>query len=199
VTSAPLTRDRVVDEALAIADTDGFEALSLRAVARRLGVTPMALYRYVESSNELADLVVSRVVEEHVSAVAWPDDPREALRRLATSVARLIREHPTMLERYEQGGVFTEPAKRVVDRVLAVLCAAGLTGPEAVRAYVTVHYYALGFAALSGKGTVRQSSPPDPEELPVLAEHFEAWTDARDETELSAGLELVIDAVLGTR
>ena len=70
VTSAPLTRDRVVDEALAIADADGFEALSLRAVARRLGVTPMALYRYVESSSELADLVVSRVVEEHVSAVA---------------------------------------------------------------------------------------------------------------------------------
>ena len=52
-----LTRERVVAEALAVISTDGAEALSMRALARRLGVVPGALYRHVRSKEQLYDLV----------------------------------------------------------------------------------------------------------------------------------------------
>jgi AcrR family transcriptional regulator len=147
--AVPLSRDRLVDEALAIVDAEGFSGLSLRAVARRLAVTPMALYRYVESSNELADLVVSRIVSERTAETRWPRTPRGALRTLATTVVDLIREHPVLFEAYQRGGVMTPPAMRAVDEVLAALHAGGLSPDEAMDAYLAVHAYALGFAALA--------------------------------------------------
>src|SRR5258708_20692585 len=109
-----LSRERVVDEALQIVDAEGFAALSLRAVARRLAVTPMALYRYVGSSAELADLVVSRIVSDRTEATKWPDDPEEALRTLATTIVALIRTHPVLFEAYQHAGVFTPPPIRAV-------------------------------------------------------------------------------------
>jgi AcrR family transcriptional regulator len=66
VTTAPRRRgpaprysqEQLVDAALAVVETQGFAALSLRSVARHLGVGPMTLYTYVDSSDELAALVV---------------------------------------------------------------------------------------------------------------------------------------------
>ena len=56
------TQDELVDVALAIVDAEGFHALSLRAVARELGVTSMAIYTYVESRDELYGLVLDRLI-----------------------------------------------------------------------------------------------------------------------------------------
>ena len=59
-----LTRERVVAEALAVISTDGAEALSMRALARRLGVVPGALYRHVRSKEQLYDLILDAVLAE---------------------------------------------------------------------------------------------------------------------------------------
>jgi len=59
-----LTRDRVVAEALAIISAGGAAALSMRALATRLGVVPAALYRHVGSKEQLYDLVLDRVLAE---------------------------------------------------------------------------------------------------------------------------------------
>src|SRR6266700_703179 len=59
-----LTRDRVVAEALAIISADGAQALSMRAIAARLGVVPGALYRYVRGKEQLHDLVLDAVLGE---------------------------------------------------------------------------------------------------------------------------------------
>jgi AcrR family transcriptional regulator len=196
--SVPLNRDRLVDEALAIVDTEGFAGLSLRAVARRLAVTPMALYRYVESSTELADLVVSRIVSERTAQTEWPRGARDALRTLATTVVALIREHPVLLEAYQRGGVMTPPAMRAVDEVLAALHAHGLSPDEAMNAYVAVHGYALGFATLAFEaGEQPERDAPDANEYPALAEHYDAWRTMRSEARFLAGLELVLDGAIG--
>src|ERR1022692_3921616 len=59
-----LTRERVVAEALAVISADGVDALSMRALAARLGVVPGALYRHVRSKEQLCDLVVDGVLAE---------------------------------------------------------------------------------------------------------------------------------------
>src|SRR6266545_4904528 len=53
-----LTREHVVTEALTVISTDGVEALSMRALATRLGVVPGALYRHVRNKEQLHDLVL---------------------------------------------------------------------------------------------------------------------------------------------
>jgi len=67
-----LTRERVVAEALAVISTDGAQALSMRAIAARLGVVPGALYRHVRSKEQLYDLALDAVLAE-VDRQADPD------------------------------------------------------------------------------------------------------------------------------
>jgi AcrR family transcriptional regulator len=196
--ATPLSRDRLVDEALEIVDAEGFAGLSLRAVARRLAVTPMALYRYVESSTELAELVVSRIVVERTAETQWPRSPRDALRTLATTVVDLVRKHPVIFEAYQRGGVMTPPAMRAVDEILAALHNGGLSPDEAMSAYVAVHCYALGFAALAMDTSDKtEREAPDAEEYPALAQHYDAWLTMRTDERFLAGLELVLDGALG--
>src|SRR5579859_3573435 len=89
-----LTRERVVAEALAVISADGAQALSMRAIAARLGVVPGALYRHVRSKEQLYDLVLDAVLAE----VDCQEDPRAPWSgRVATLAHRLrtiLEDHP---------------------------------------------------------------------------------------------------------
>ena len=89
-----LTRDRVVAEALAIISAGGAAALSMRALATRLGVVPAALYRHVGSKEQLYDLVLDRVLAE----VDCQADPALPWTGQVTALARRLRavleDHP---------------------------------------------------------------------------------------------------------
>lgn len=80
---AALTRDRIVRTAIAIADKDGLEAVSLRNVGSALGAGPMRLYGYLSSKTELLELMVDALYEEMMSAGPFPTGWREALRTIA--------------------------------------------------------------------------------------------------------------------
>ena len=90
---ASLDLEAVVDAAVSIADDSGLEAVSLRRVAARLGVTPMALYRYVESKEALLDAMADRLYEE----LTLPDADAEwwhGLAELARSTRRVLLARP---------------------------------------------------------------------------------------------------------
>jgi AcrR family transcriptional regulator len=82
-----LTRDRVIAEALAIISADGAAALSMRALAARLGVVPAALYRHVTSKDQLYDLVLDGVLAE----VDCQADPALPWTRQVSALARRLR------------------------------------------------------------------------------------------------------------
>ncbi|WP_232661937.1 TetR/AcrR family transcriptional regulator C-terminal domain-containing protein [Pseudonocardia sp. TRM90224] len=88
----PLSRERVVAAAIALADADARGEITMRAVAARLGSsTPMSLYRYVGSKDGLADLMVDEVYGEiAVPPGAW----RDALRGLGLSAWEAVQRHP---------------------------------------------------------------------------------------------------------
>jgi len=65
-------RRQILDAALAIADEEGLEAVSMRAVAARVGVSPMALYPHVGSKEALLDGMVGRLLGE-LPAPTGPD------------------------------------------------------------------------------------------------------------------------------
>jgi AcrR family transcriptional regulator len=88
--------DAVVDAAIAIADDEGIEVLSMRRVAERLGLKPMSVYTYVPGRAELIDLMVDRVAGEQPLP-----EPGGSLRTRLEQVARLtwneFLRHPWLL------------------------------------------------------------------------------------------------------
>ncbi|QWF84719.1 TetR/AcrR family transcriptional regulator [Amycolatopsis sp. CA-230715] len=87
---APLSRERIVRAAIELADADGMEAVSLRKVAAALEVGPMRLYGYIETKEELLDLMVDAV---HGEIRPGGDGWREALRSLAETTRKAVHRH----------------------------------------------------------------------------------------------------------
>lgn len=153
------SREQLVDAALTVVEGSGFGALSLRSVARELGVGPMTLYTYVEGVEDLVALVVDRLVDDAVRDVRWPRGWRQVLRVFARRLDALLEAHPSMVEAYAQGLVRSGRAEEVATTVLERLVADGL-GPEQARdAYVTVHAVVLGLAVTRAG---RAAAPPLP-------------------------------------
>jgi AcrR family transcriptional regulator len=156
VTTAPrrrgpaprFSREQLVDAAVAVVEADGFSALSLRSVARRLEVGPMTLYTYVDSSEELAALVVDRLVGEVVEGLRLPRTWRAVLRLLAKKLDALVTEHPAMVEAFGRGMVGGRSSNNVGHQVVERLVADGLTTRQAAEAYLGVHALVLGCAVL---------------------------------------------------
>jgi AcrR family transcriptional regulator len=90
---APLSRDRVLRAAVALADGVGIDSVSMRKLAQELGVVPMALYKHVANKDELLDGMVDVIVGEIDPAVPSADW-RVAVRQRILSARRALRRHP---------------------------------------------------------------------------------------------------------
>lgn len=93
-----LTVDGIVAAAIAIADAEGLDRLSMRRIAARLGVGTMSLYRYVPGKAELLDLMVDRVNAETERPDNVPGGWRARLERIARENFRLHERHPWLLQ-----------------------------------------------------------------------------------------------------
>lgn len=87
---APLSRERIVRAAIALADADGLDAVSLRKIATALDVGPMRLYGYIASKEELLDLMVDAA---HAGIRPTGTGWREALRSFAEAMRHTVHEH----------------------------------------------------------------------------------------------------------
>ena len=90
---SPLTRERVLSTAVALADQGGIESLSMRKLAQALDVVPMALYRHVANKDELLDALVDVVIEE-IDPPLEGADWKTALRARILSARRALLRHP---------------------------------------------------------------------------------------------------------
>ena len=87
-------RRLILDQALALVDEQGLAAMSMRAVAQRIGLTSMALYPYVGGKDALLDGLVELLQAEFERSTAEPGDWRHRLRSLARAARALARAHP---------------------------------------------------------------------------------------------------------
>lgn len=148
------THGDLVDAALAVIDAEGFTALSLRAVARELGVTSMAIYTYVTSRQELYRLVVDRLISTELDGFDWPDRWPDAMRAFAASLSDLIEHHPAIIDAFAAGQMSTEIAMSVADQMLQRLLDGGLPTRAAGVAYAAMHALVLGQAVLREAGKI---------------------------------------------
>jgi TetR/AcrR family transcriptional regulator, tetracycline repressor protein len=131
-----LTREAVLDAALALADEGGLEAVSMRRLAARLGVEAMSLYNHVSNKGDLLDGITSRVFESIAipdSALAWD----ERVRALIGSCFEEFRAHPAVVRAVvtDAADPRSAGALRFIDAILGALFGAGLDERDAARAY----------------------------------------------------------------
>jgi AcrR family transcriptional regulator len=130
----------IVAAAWDLARTDGIGDLSLRGLARKVGMRQPSLYEYFDSKNDLFDAMFAdgnRQLLERLEAVTLPDDPRAAvhacLRAFAEFAVEDTARHLLLFQRPIPGFVPSaasyEIAERVLGRVLDVLHAAGVDDP----------------------------------------------------------------------
>jgi AcrR family transcriptional regulator len=136
----------------------GLAGLTMQAVADRLGVTPMALYRHVANKADLLDGVVERLLLE----VTLPDpeaDLVERLRALARGIRKVARRHPNVFPLLLQRAAVTPGARRVRGVVYQALRDAGLAEDDVVQLERVLATVILGFAASEAGGRFAAHSP----------------------------------------
>jgi AcrR family transcriptional regulator len=205
---APLSRERVIVEAVALADEHGIGALTMRRLADRLLVEPMSLYHHVANKDEILDGmvdVVFREIELPSSGADW----KTAMRDRAVSARAALRRHPWAVGRMESRSNPGPATLRHHDAVIGCLRRAGFSVALAAHAFSAVDSYLYGFAmqelnlpfhtpeeTAAMAGTFLDQFPAD--RFPHLAEltvqHvLQPGYDYGDEFDF--GLELILDGL----
>jgi TetR/AcrR family tetracycline transcriptional repressor len=162
-----LSREIVVEAALAVLAAEGGHALTMRRVAERIGVSASSLYGYVASKEELVQLVFDRIGEELVipeTAGGWQD----MLKDFARNMLAVFRKYPGVAALTLGRVVATPSTLAVGERILAGLRAAGI--PDQVAAYVGD----LGGLYVGGIAYELDVAPPGHQAAAMVAQ-FADW------------------------
>jgi AcrR family transcriptional regulator len=161
-----LTAPTIAAAAVAIADADGLDAISMRRLAAELGVSTMAAYRHVSGKDDVLELMADLVYGE----VDIPGDAdwRETMRAFARGVRALGLKHPwlTQLSAPQAVSELTPSRLALEERALASLAGLGLDADTAMSVYRTVTVFAHG--AIRAEMGLRQ----------LMAEH--GWTSGAE-------------------
>jgi AcrR family transcriptional regulator len=138
-----LSRDQIVRAAIAVADAEGAEAVSMRRIARELNAGTMSLYWHIGSKEELLDLMIDEVQAE--TQIPGPSgDWRADLRELALNTRKALHRHRWMADFMGGRPPMGPKSLQNLERALASLDGLGLGAAEAITAVMTVATYTLG-------------------------------------------------------
>jgi AcrR family transcriptional regulator len=141
-----VTLDDVADAALRQAGQSGLDAVTIRSVATELGISPMTIYRFVDSKDELIDamlvLALSRMEVPHSSASDW----RQRVIDIMVAWRELLLAHPSVVQMLVNRRVpaHSEGLGRLAEHVLANLEDGGITGEEAARTFWRIFSFTFG-------------------------------------------------------
>jgi AcrR family transcriptional regulator len=140
----PVTRDRAITAAVALADAQGLGSLSMRRLAQELGVEAMSLYHHVANKEAVLDGMVDRVfaeIELPAPGAAW----KEAMRDRARSARTTLLRHPWAISLLDSRSSPGPATLRHHDAVLGCCRAAGFSPAMAAHALSLIDSYVHGF------------------------------------------------------
>ncbi|MET7876097.1 TetR/AcrR family transcriptional regulator C-terminal domain-containing protein [Micromonospora profundi] len=122
----PLSRDRILRAAVALADEAGIESLSMRNLAKDLQVVPMALYKHVANKDELLDGMIDVVVAE-IDPPTVGADWKQAVRQRILSARQALRRHPWAPLAIDTRNMATPAVLAYLDSMVGTFRAGGLS------------------------------------------------------------------------
>jgi len=157
----PISREAIVAAAITLLDRDGYDALSMRALAEQLGTGAASLYWHVGSKDGLLDLVLDELIGEVSVPRADPARWREQLKEVARAQRAVCLRHPYIV-RVSIGRIPLGPnALRLNEGVLAIMRAGGLPPLMAVQGFLLLIEVINGFT-LDETGVGGKEQPSDP-------------------------------------
>lgn len=207
----PLQRASVLAAAVALADVEGADAVSMRRLADALGVVPMALYKHVADKEDLLDGMVDTVIGEfdRPDPAAAERDWPTAVREVVLSARRAVIRHPWLRRALETRTVRTPAVLGHMEVLTGLLLAGGLSPDLAHHAMHALGNRIWGFSPElfndTGHSAPRRpgrAGTPDPADYPgILAVSADARarrpdaTGCDEEYEFGFALDLLLDGV----
>ncbi|MFE5701437.1 TetR/AcrR family transcriptional regulator C-terminal domain-containing protein [Rhodococcus koreensis] len=145
----PITRERILEAALAIVDRDGINGLSMRRLGKALGRDPMALYRHAPNKAALLDGLAERVLDE-LEVDTGDGDWATQLREVARGFRRLALAHPQVVPLLVTRPLSTPlglrplGTLRPLEDILTLLTRAGFTDADALHVYRALFGFLYG-------------------------------------------------------
>ncbi|MGP7998415.1 MAG: TetR/AcrR family transcriptional regulator [Streptosporangiaceae bacterium] len=123
------SRAEIAAAGVALADSSGLAAVTMRSAAAAIGTAPASLYRYVATRDELVELMADQVYGEYRYAEPEPGRPVASLLRLAHQGRAIYHRHPWLLDIPATGSLPGPNAVAFIEQALAALAGTDLTGP----------------------------------------------------------------------
>jgi AcrR family transcriptional regulator len=197
----PLSRRRVLEEAVRFVDREGLEALTMRKLGAELGVEAMSLYNHVPNKSALLDGMVEVLLgelevtpENH----GWEERIREGYR----AFRRLAHEHPNVFPLLVNRPPDTMDGVWLVEEFLRTLVEAGFGLETALHAFRALSSYTFGYAmaeirgfALEPDGSRLGAHRLSPEEFPRLCELKPRLENVDHDAEFEFGLDLILSGL----
>jgi TetR/AcrR family tetracycline transcriptional repressor len=208
----PVTREAVVDAALALLAEGGLESVSFRRIAARLGVSGPTLYWHVDNKRQLMDLMAEELVRRSGRAYAGPDEGQPWWEWLRADARRMFealtstRDAPRVLAGNRPG----PESLPGIERVLGVLVDAGLTPGQAQQTLFALGAYVIGSAIEWQAEAERSRTQPLPEaddqdldalradllaDQPVLLAAVSELLEGPHSAAFEFGLDLLLDGL----
>ncbi len=196
--------------AVAIADAGGIDSLSMRKLARELGIEPMSLYYHVKSKEDLLDGMVGSVVSEIV--LPLEDAPwKTAMRKRAESARTVLRQHPWAISLIDSRT--TTPTLAQHNAVAGCLRHAGFSVPMAAHAMSLIDSYVHGFALqesslpVDASGDISEATESIMEQQDMMSNAFPHLAEMAIKhilqpgyaygNEFEFGIQLILDGIEG--
>jgi AcrR family transcriptional regulator len=141
---AATSRQQIVEAAVKLADQEGIEAVSMRRLAERLGVGTMTPYTYVESKDELIELMRDEVARAMLVPEPLPSDWREALRQIAGRTREAMAAHPWAVSARPAGARLRINIARHIEQSARVVETLGVDPKIGAAALAAVDDYVIG-------------------------------------------------------
>jgi AcrR family transcriptional regulator len=168
----PLSRERVLHAAVAFADTNGLEGLSMRKLGEAVGVEAMSLYGHVANKDDLLDGMIDVVFGE-IDLPSLTEDWKAAMRGRAVSIRRVLSRHRWAIGLMESRMAPGVATLRHHDAVLGCFRNAGFSLQATAHAYSVLDSYIYGFA-LQERGLPFDTPDETAELAQAILEHFPA-------------------------
>ncbi|MFF9726706.1 TetR/AcrR family transcriptional regulator [Streptomyces gardneri] len=193
-----LTQGQLAAAAVAVIDRDGLAALSMRTVAKELGMSPMGLYRYVADRDELEGLVVEHVLGSVDATPPAAGAPwQERIEIMAGRLRDGVAAHPEAVPLTVTHRHRSLAGLRWSETVLGILTEAGIDGGRRVVALRALHGYVTGaiqlehLGPLAGEGTAVIAALPE-DRFPHLTETARSAGGIGPDEEFFGGLRLLL-------
>jgi TetR/AcrR family transcriptional regulator, tetracycline repressor protein len=203
MTRAPLNREAILDAALALADGNGLDALTMRALGSELGVEAPSLYKHVNGKEDILDGLTDRLyaqVRVGASEGPWP----ERMRVYAGALRRAILDHPNLAPLLATRPVFSPATLTLLEEALGELTDLDLAPQQAIQILDIVVGFVMGHAlselsafdaGLDPQQLAKARALLPEEQFPRVRETLGKPID-RD-AEFDLGMDLLISGIAG--